>query len=715
MHFKLRLIPAATAAVLLVACGGGSNSAPPPSYTPTSGVAVDGYLKFAKVVCDTNGNGLGDAGEPVAYTLGGPADSGKFTFAQGCASHGLIVSGGTSADTGLMFVGLMKAPAGATVISPLTTLMVAGMTQAQVIATLGLSASTDLLHTDPVAQADKTLLKKTLAVQQLLQKITELFAGLGGMAGSAVMEPIYIDVAAAFAATLSSSAPLMTNGTDMDDEIVKALIQAAAQRVLASSTTSSAVKTALANINLAAMADVVDAALAYEAEAILLATDANLAAVTKAEQGDTYITDYVIFYKDELAGTPSPATIESLGATLLSDVVNDTSSIDTGAAGTVLLSFDEEPPAFTGMGAFGGALPSVAVYPEVGDTDKVLKIAKPAGAEAWGGIYFSTAAIPFTDSRKKISAQVYSTKANSVINFKVEVPGGTSVEIPSAPTGPANTWSTVTWDFSAVDSTKAYTVIAITPDAETATSDQSYYFDDITLLGDVPVTPGDYLYLKDNALSLSDGTTTTSYSMTQFQSTAGIDVKWPMVNTAALKLNLAENGSFALASGQTLEAAVSITQESPTGLGEASAYIENALVTKNGSVIQVTIPAVTNALVYGVSGDGKTKAIIDFADSVANVTNTLSTAANAVSTVVLGEVVNYAINGVSNDFTGMYGLTGKYKVKIVVTQLPLRQADGSAFPVLTVQVPTKIDSSGNGTNIVPVTGNGLEGYINLVK
>ncbi len=715
MHFKLRLIPAATAAFLLVACGGGSDSTPPASYTPSSGVAVDGYLKFAKVVCDTNGNGLGDAGEPTAYTLGGAADSGKFTFPQGCSSHGLIASGGTNADTGLMFVGRLKAPAGATVISPLTTLMVVGMTQAQVIATLRLSASTDLLHTDPVAQVDKTLLKKTLAVQQLLQKMTELFAGLGGMTGSAVMEPIYNDVAAAFATILSTSSPLMTSGTDMDDNVVKALVQAAAQRVLASSTTSSAVKTALANINLAAMADVVDAALAYEAESILQASDANLAAVTKAEQSDAYITDYVIFYKDELAGTPSPATIESLGATLLSDVVNDTSSIDTGAADTVLLSFDEEPPAFTGMGAFGGALPSVAVYPEVGDTDKVLKIAKPAGAEAWGGIYFSTAAIPFTESRKKISARVYSTKANSVINFKVEVPGGTSVEIPSAPTGPANTWSTVTWDFSAVDSTKAYTVIAITPDAEAATSDQSYYFDDITLLGDVPVTPGDYLYLKDNALSLSDGTTTTSYSMTQFQSTAGINVKWPMANTAALKLNLAESGSFAMAPGQTLNAAVAITQESPAGFGEARAYIENALVTKNGSVIQVTIPAVTNALVYGVSGDGKTKAIISFADSVANVTNTLSTAANAVSTVVLGEVVNYAINGVSNDFDGMYALRGKYKVTIVVTELPLRQADGSPFPVLTVQGVTGIDSNGNPTNILPVTGNGLEGYINLVE
>ena len=128
----------------------------------------------------------------------------------------------------------------------------------------------------------------------------------------------------------------------------------------------------------------------------------------------------------------------------------------------------------------------------------------------------------------------------------------------------------MTWDFSAVDPAKSYTQMVITPRGNGVAATQSYYIDDITLVG-VPVTTGNYLYLKDNALSLSDGTTTTSYSMTQFQSTAGIDVKWPMANTAALKLNLAENGSFALAEGQTLEAAVSITQASPAGFGEASA------------------------------------------------------------------------------------------------------------------------------------------------
>ena len=406
-----------------------------------------------------------------------------------------------------------------------------------------------------------------------MQKITELFAGLGGMAGSVVMEPIYTDVAAAFAATLSSSAPLMTSGTDMDEAVVKALVQAAAQRVLASSTTSSAVKTALANINLAAMADVVDAALAYEAESILLASDANLAAVTKAEQSDTYITDYVIFYKDKLGGEPSASTIKSLGYTLLTDVINDTSSIDTG--GTVLVSFDEEVSVFADpntSGVFDGAILSFAEGPAGGGSGVAMKlVSQPNTATYMGGVYFPVPKIPFTVDRKTISAKVYSSQAGATVALKLEGPEGTpGIEVFSTLTGAANTWSTVTWDFSAVDPAKSYTQMVITPRGNGVAATQSYYIDDITLVG-VPVTTGNYLYLKDNALSLSDGTTTTSYSMTQFQSTAGIDVKWPMANTAALKLNLAENGSFALAEGQTLEAAVSITQASPAGFGEASA------------------------------------------------------------------------------------------------------------------------------------------------
>ena len=149
-------------------------------------------------------------------------------------------------------------------------------------------------------------------------------------------------------------------------------------------------------------------------------------------------------------------------------------------AGTVLVSFDEANPAVTGVGAYGGALPSVEAGP-AGASGMALKILKPVSPDKFGGTYFTVAAVPFTADRKSITARVYSTRAGAVIKFKVEIAGGASVEIAGAPTGAANTWSTVTWDFGAVDITKAYTVIAITPDADLVTTGQSYYIDDITL------------------------------------------------------------------------------------------------------------------------------------------------------------------------------------------------------------------------------------------
>ena len=60
------------------------------------------------------------------------------------------------------------------------------------------------------------------------------------------------------------------------------------------------------------------------------------------------------------------------------------------STGTVLLSFDETPPAFTDMGAYGGALPTVEPGP-TGGTGKALKILKPVSPDTWGGVFFTMA------------------------------------------------------------------------------------------------------------------------------------------------------------------------------------------------------------------------------------------------------------------------------------------------------------------------------------
>ena len=155
--------------------------------------------------------------------------------------------------------------------------------------------------------------------------------------------------------------------------------------------------------------------------------------------------------------------------------------------GVAFVSFDETVPAFSAMGAYGGALPTVEAGP-TGGSANALKIVKPVSPDTWGGTFFTTATIPFTTANKLITARVYSSRAGAVIKFKVEVPGGTSVEVASAPTGAANTWSTVSWDFSGVCLSNQYKIIAITPDADAVTNGQTYYIDDITVAASPVVT-----------------------------------------------------------------------------------------------------------------------------------------------------------------------------------------------------------------------------------
>ena len=67
-------------------------------------------------------------------------------------------------------MGAIRTPAGGTVISPLTTLVDSGLTQAQVLAAFDLPAGTDLLTVDPAKTTDgaldnPALMRSTLVAQ----------------------------------------------------------------------------------------------------------------------------------------------------------------------------------------------------------------------------------------------------------------------------------------------------------------------------------------------------------------------------------------------------------------------------------------------------------------------------------------------------------------------------------------------------------------------
>ncbi|WP_299202090.1 hypothetical protein [uncultured Tateyamaria sp.] len=142
--------------------GGGGGAAA--AAATTTGVVLDGYISGATVFRDANGNGVFDDGETSTTT----DQQGNFSLG-GDTSIPIVAVGGTDVSTGLIFEGTLKAPAGSTVVSPVTTLVQeiieaddTGETSiesaiATVNAALGLPEDTDLLNADPVADENQEL------------------------------------------------------------------------------------------------------------------------------------------------------------------------------------------------------------------------------------------------------------------------------------------------------------------------------------------------------------------------------------------------------------------------------------------------------------------------------------------------------------------------------------------------------------------------------
>jgi Ca2+-binding RTX toxin-like protein len=152
---------------VLAAAGGGGGSSDGGGKTAvpatTSGTVIDGYLVGATVFRDLNDNGsLEGASEPNTTTDA----QGNWTLAVDPANENakLVSFGGMDSSTGKAFTGVLTAPAGSTVVTPLTTLVqsyveaqaakgttVDPATAASSLATaLGLSGQ-DLLTLDPIA------------------------------------------------------------------------------------------------------------------------------------------------------------------------------------------------------------------------------------------------------------------------------------------------------------------------------------------------------------------------------------------------------------------------------------------------------------------------------------------------------------------------------------------------------------------------------------
>ena len=150
------------------------------------------------------------------------------------------------------------------------------------------------------------------------------------------------------------------------------------------------------------------------------------------------------------------ATKAADGSTYSQATSTNTLTVTVTAPSTTFLTFDETTA--PGLTAFGGDVGTIATDP-AGGTNKVMKVVKSAGNEAWAGVTMSKCSypadslpvIPLTTTNKTMSLRVYSTVANKVLRLKLEnaANGAINVEMDATVTA-ANTWQTLTFDITQI-------------------------------------------------------------------------------------------------------------------------------------------------------------------------------------------------------------------------------------------------------------------------
>ena len=214
------------ALLTLAACGGSS-------VASKSGKAQKGPLENARAFIDYNDNGVWDsATEPGALTDA----TGAYTISetlgpsalQTAAGYSLVVTtDGLTVDTstGAVLSGVtMSAPTTSSMITPVTTLVEeGGLTQAQVVAALGLPATFDPMTFDAFSTTLTAAEKTTaLSVEKVAQKVmaaVTTFAAVAegsGVSAALAFEGAMSSVVAQVAVASAASGTMTVSAADID-------------------------------------------------------------------------------------------------------------------------------------------------------------------------------------------------------------------------------------------------------------------------------------------------------------------------------------------------------------------------------------------------------------------------------------------------------------------------------------------------------------------
>lgn len=215
---KIAFASLSVAALLMVGCDDKVKVKAEPAAKTVSGTAIDGYLVGSAVSCAATGE--------EATT----DKNGRFAFSKACTDLITVERGDNTAiadpsDVISPFMGQLKALAGSTVVTPLTTLQAAtapyGVTVDELLMMLNLEPGTDIGKIDPIASPGENLklLKTTAAVQQVVQDIakTLYFEGYTKNGYALAMEQLANSVILYKVAPLFNAAgKINTNGPVLD-------------------------------------------------------------------------------------------------------------------------------------------------------------------------------------------------------------------------------------------------------------------------------------------------------------------------------------------------------------------------------------------------------------------------------------------------------------------------------------------------------------------
>jgi beta-glucanase (GH16 family) len=404
------------------------------------GRLVNGYIKDAEVFQDNDGDGALDndkdgivepGEEPYALT-----DAfGRFNLVGEVPGGGPLIAKPTSStvdqSTGLPVTNVFKAPAGASVISPLSTLLEAGsasgLTELQLKTAFGIDANIDLLEFNPVqAIKDAAAAGNTQAARDAANLAMKLKAA--NVAVSNLMDVGSSLIQGAASSTTDFSAAVVSS-------LVKTIQTASAPLNLGSDTAVESILTQ------AASTAGVGASSLTALTAVIASTADKLSAATTSLNAQSTVTNAA----DVMGALTNMAMLERAVQSTISESVKAVAarpenvanlsgiSLDlaVAAAATELPVQSFETLDFTtaGQGTLTGFL-GAAVTKEVVSGNTVVKVIKPAGdADQFNasGVTVSTGAngalktVTPMDllSQSKLGMWVHSAKANTTVTLEV--------------------------------------------------------------------------------------------------------------------------------------------------------------------------------------------------------------------------------------------------------------------------------------------------------